>query len=173
MLTSGLTINAGIGGIFIGDMLTQLFFFILLLVLLKIFAWGPLMNVMKQREDHIANEIDTAEKSRQDAERASKEAIEQLKQTRLEAQSIIDEAKKTGQKQEQDIVAFAKREAERIKESAREEIENEKEKAVRALQEQVATLSVQIASKVIEKEIDAQGQEKLISEYLKEVGDKR
>ncbi|QDP42241.1 F0F1 ATP synthase subunit B [Radiobacillus deserti] len=154
-------------------MLAQLFFFIVLLVLLRKFAWGPLMGVMKQREDHIANEIETAEKNRQEAERASREANEQLQKTRQEAQAIIEEAKKAGQKQEQDIIASARKEADRIKEAAQEEINNEKEKAIQALQDQVATLSVQIATKVIEKEINAQDQEKLISEYIKEVGEER
>ncbi|UFT98948.1 F0F1 ATP synthase subunit B [Radiobacillus kanasensis] len=174
-LTGWLTIQAGggIGGLLTGDMLVQLFFFLVLLALLRKFAWGPLMNVMKQREDHIANEIETAEKNRQEAERASREANEQLKQTRQEAQAIIEEAKKAGQKQEQDIIASARKEADRIKEAAQEDINNEKEKAIQALQDQVATLSVQIATKVIEKEISAQDQEKLISEYIKEVGEER
>ncbi|WP_245690129.1 F0F1 ATP synthase subunit B [Sediminibacillus albus] len=154
-------------------MLTQLFFFIVLLILLRKFAWGPLMNVMKQREDHIASEIETAEKNRADAERSSREAAEELKQTRQEAQTIIENAKKAGQKQEQQIIEAAREAAERIKVSAREDIEQEKEKAIKALQDQVATLSVRIASKVIEKEISAQDQEQLINEYIKEAGEER
>ncbi|MDC3416734.1 F0F1 ATP synthase subunit B [Aquibacillus salsiterrae] len=154
-------------------MLTQLFFFVVLLFLLRKYAWGPLMNVMKEREDHIANEIDIAEKNREQAEKASKEAADELKKTRQEAQHLIDEAKKAGQKQEQDIIAAAREASERIKQAAQEEIQQEKEKAIKALQDQVATLSVQIATKVIEKEINAQDQEKLINEYIKEVGEER
>ncbi|SDK15107.1 F-type H+-transporting ATPase subunit b [Sediminibacillus albus] len=171
--TGWLIINAGPGGLYVGDMLTQLFFFIVLLILLRKFAWGPLMNVMKQREDHIASEIETAEKNRADAERSSREAAEELKQTRQEAQTIIENAKKAGQKQEQQIIEAAREAAERIKVSAREDIEQEKEKAIKALQDQVATLSVRIASKVIEKEISAQDQEQLINEYIKEAGEER
>lgn len=143
------------------------------MILVKKFAWGPVMDMMQKREDHIANEIEVAEKSRVEAEKAAKEAAEQLKQTKQEAQKIIDDAKNAGVKQEQDIIESARKEAERIKLAAQEEIQNEKEKAIQALQDQVASLSVLIASKVIEKEISAQDQDKLIADYMKEVGEER
>lgn len=162
-----------LGGFHLLDMAIMLFFFILLIYLVSKFAWGPVMDMMKKREEYVANEIETAEKSRAEAEKASKEAVEQLKQTKQEAQKIIEDARTAGIKQEQDIVASAKQEAERIKISAQEEIQNEKEKALQALQDQVASLSVLIASKVIEKEISAQDQDKLIEEYIKEVGEEQ
>ncbi|QHE54386.1 F0F1 ATP synthase subunit B [Pontibacillus sp. HMF3514] len=154
-------------------MIFSLVMFIILLALLRKFAWGPLMNMMKEREDHIANEIDTAEKNRQDAERMTKEAQEELKNARQDAQTIIEDAKKAGKEQQQEIVEQARAESERIKESARQDIENEKEKAIQALQDKVASLSVQIASKVIEKELSEQDQEKLINEYIQELGEER
>ncbi|MBO8156633.1 MAG: F0F1 ATP synthase subunit B [Bacillaceae bacterium] len=164
-------LGAGAGGFNVGDMLAQLIIFIVLLVLLKKFAWGPIMNMMKERETHIASEIETAEKNRQEAERMAKEAQEELKNTRNEAQQIIENAKQTAKEQEQAILQSARAEAERLKESALQEIQQEKENAVQALQDQVAALSVKIASKVIEKELSEQDQEKLINEYLKEVGE--
>lgn len=169
--TSMMILGAGAGGFNVGDMLAQLIIFIVLLVLLKKFAWGPIMNMMKERETHIASEIETAEKNRQEAERMAKEAQEELKNTRNEAQQIIENAKQTAKEQEQAILQSARAEAERLKESALQEIQQEKENAVQALQDQVAALSVKIASKVIEKELSEQDQEKLINEYLKEVGE--
>ncbi|MEI3607764.1 F0F1 ATP synthase subunit B [Pseudogracilibacillus sp. SE30717A] len=154
-------------------MLVMLLFFILLIYLVSKFAWGPVMDMMQKREEYVANEIEAAEKSRAEAEKASKEAVEQLQQTRQEAQQIIEDARNAGVKQEQDIVASAKKEADRIKEAAQEEIQNEKDKAIQALQDQVASLSVLIASKVIEKEISAQDQDKLIEEYIKQVGEEQ
>jgi F-type H+-transporting ATPase subunit b len=67
----------------------------------------------------------------------------------------------------------ARTEADRIKDAAKREIEQEKEKAVAAIREQVASLSVLIASKVIEKELTAQDQDKLINEYIQEAGEER
>lgn len=166
-------IYASLGGLHVGDMLTQLFFFLVLLFLIKKFAWGPVMDMMKKREEYVANEIESAENSRIEAEKAANEAAEQLKQTKLEAQKIIEDAKNAGVKQEQDIIESARQEAERIKKAAQQDIQNEKEKALQALQDQVASLSVLIASKVIEKELSEQDQEKLINEFLKEVGEER
>lgn len=162
-----------LGGFHLIDMVVMLFFFILLVYLVSKFAWGPVVNMMQKREEYVANEIEMAEKSRAEAEKASTEAVERLKQTRQEAQQIIEDAKNAGVKQEQDIVASAKQEAERIKQAAQEEIQNEKDKAIQALQDQVASLSVLIASKVIEKEISAQDQDKLIEEYIKQVGEEQ
>jgi len=169
--TDLLTLGVSVGGLRIGDMLTQLFFFLILLALLKKFAWGPLMSKMEERENYVANEIEEAEKNRKDAEEASREAQAQLKQMKQEAQKIIEDARQAGVKQEKDIIESARAEADRLKVAAQADIQNEKEKALQALQDKVASLSVMIASKVIEKEISAQDQEKLINEYIKEVGD--
>ncbi|MDY0404566.1 F0F1 ATP synthase subunit B [Virgibacillus sp. 179-BFC.A HS] len=154
-------------------MLVMLLTFIVLMVLVKKFAWGPVVDMMQKREQYVANEIEIAEKSRSEAEQAAKEAAEQLKQTKQDAQQMIEDAKNAGKRQEQDIIDSARQEAERIKKAAQEEIRNEKERALQALQDQVSSLSILIASKVIEKEIDAQDQEKLINEYIKEVGEER
>ncbi|MDX8363698.1 F0F1 ATP synthase subunit B [Cytobacillus sp. IB215665] len=156
-----------------GDILAQLVIFLILLLLLKKFAWGPLMGIMKQREDHIANEITTAEQSSKEAQKLLEEQRQLLKDARKEAQELIEGAKKIGEEQKNDIVNAARIEAERVKESATQAIEQEKEQAIAALREQVASLSVLIASKVIEKELNEQDQEKLINDYIQEVGEGR
>ncbi|MFC4024968.1 F0F1 ATP synthase subunit B [Oceanobacillus longus] len=168
-----MTIGASIGGLRVGDMLVQLFFFLVLLMLLKKFAWGPLMDKMQEREEYVAGEIESAEKSRLEAEKASNEAATQLNQVKQEAQKLIEDAKTAGIKQEQDIVESARKEADRIIQAAQVDIQNEKEQALQALQDKVASLSVLIASKVIEKEISEKDQEQLINDYIKEVGEER
>ncbi|MHC0036517.1 F0F1 ATP synthase subunit B [Pseudoneobacillus sp. C159] len=164
------TVHNGING---GDIVFQLVMFIILLALLKKFAWGPLMGIMKQREDHIAGEINAAEQSRKETSKLLEEQRELLKQARSEAQELIENAKKQGDVQREEIMAAARVEAERVKESAKREIELQKEQAVAAIREQVASLSVLIASKVIEKELTAADQEKLINEYIQGAGEGR
>lgn len=156
-----------------GDILFQLLAMLILLALLKKFALGPLLNIMKQREDHIAGEITSAEERNKQAQQLIEEQRVLLKEAKQESQSLIENAKKLGEKQKEDIIQAARAESERLKEAARTEIVKEKEQAVSALREQVASLSVLIASKVIEKELDEQAQEKLIQDYLKEVGESR
>lgn len=166
-------VYASLGGLHVGDMLVQLFFFIVLLVLIKKFAWGPVINMMEKREKYVADEIDAAEKSRAEAETAAAEANERLTQTKQEAMQIVEDARNAGLKQEQDIIQSAREEAERIKVTALADIQNEKEKALQALQDKVASLSVLVASKVIEKELSEADQKDLINEYIKEVGEER
>ena len=156
-----------------GDILFQLAMFIILLALLKKYAWAPLMGIMKQREEFVAGEIEAAEKGRVEANKILEEQRALLKEARQEAQSLIESAKKQGDVQREEIIIAARTESERIKEAAKLEIEQQKEKAVTAIREQVATLSVLIASKVIEKELTAADQEKLIQDYIHEAGDVR
>ena len=156
-----------------GTIAYTLLVFLILLIMLRKFAWGPLMGIMKEREEHVASEIDAAEKNNVEAKKLVEEQREMLKQSRVEAQELIERAKKQAVDQKDVIVAAAKEEAESIKASAVQEIQREKEQAIAALQEQVASLSVQIASKVIEKELKEEDQVKLIREYIKEVGEAR
>ncbi|AZV49757.1 ATP synthase F0 subunit B [Bacillus halotolerans] len=156
-----------------GDILFQLLAMLILLALLKKYALGPLLNIMKQREDHIAGEITSAEEKNKEAQQLIDEQRAMLKEARQESQTLIENAKKLGENQKEEIIQAARAESERLKEAARTEIVKEKEQAVSALREQVASLSVMIASKVIEKELDEQAQEKLIQDYLKEVGESR
>lgn len=166
-------LGSAAGGVNTGDILYQLLAFLILLVLLRKYAWSPLMSIMKERKDYVTNEIDSAENSRKEAERYLEEQIEELKKTREEAKAIIDNAKKQSEVQGEAIIKASRDEAERVKEAALAEIASEKEKAVATLRQEVAALSVKIASKVIAKELDESSQEKLINEYLQEVGESR
>lgn len=175
MLTSSLVLGAAESAVKIntGDILFQLAMFIILMALLKKFAWGPLMGIMKDREAHVAGEIVAAENSRQEAKKLLEEQRSLLKEARTDAQSLIEAAKKQGELQREEIIALSREEAERMKEAAKVEIEQQKDKAVTAIREQITTLSVLIASKVIEKELTAADQEKLINDYIKEAGEER
>ncbi|KOO37281.1 ATP F0F1 synthase subunit B [Priestia koreensis] len=158
-------------GVAWGNVAYQLVIFLILLLLLRKFAFGPLMGIMKKREEYISNEILSAEKSNAEAKKLAEEQRELLKQSRQEIQVMMDNARKSAEDKKEEIIIAARSEAERLKESAKLEIVQEKEQAMTALRQQVASLSVLIASKVIEKELSEQDQEKLIQDYIKEVGD--
>lgn len=140
-------------------------------MLLKKYAFGPVIAMMQKREEHIANQISSAEKNREQAETYLAEQREEIKRAREEAQNIIANAKKISEQQTQEMIQAAKEESDRMKEIALAEIKREKEQAVSTLREQVASLSVLVATKVIERELDEKSQEKLIADYLKEVGE--
>ncbi|MBP3952788.1 F0F1 ATP synthase subunit B [Bacillus sp. YZJH907-2] len=155
-----------------GSVFYQLAAFIVLLIFLNKFALRPLMGVMEKREQIVNDNLDSAERTRKEAEALIANQSKELEKAKAEAHEIIQQAKKLSEQQGQDILAQARENAERLKDSALAEIQREKEQAVATLREQTATLSVLIASKVIEKELDEKEQSKLVEEYLKEVGEK-
>ena len=156
-----------------GDIISTLVIFIVLMLLLKKFAWGPLMGIMQQREELVASEIEAAEKARKDSHQYLEEQKSLLKEARTEAQSIVEGAKKQGEMQKEEILTAARNEANRLKESALREIESEKEKAIAAVRDEVVSLSVLAASKVLSKEISEADNRALIEETIAKAGEAR
>jgi F-type H+-transporting ATPase subunit b len=150
----------------------QLVSFGLLFWFLQKKAFGPLLGIMEKRRQVIQEQLDSASNNRSDAERLIEEQKQALQQARKEAYDIIEQAKSTGAKQADDIVTAARNESNRLKEEAVRDIETEKNKAVASLKAQVSGLSVLIASKIIEKQVDEQTQHQLVDQYLQEVGKK-
>lgn len=157
--------------IHLGNFLGQILAFAILFWVLKKYAFGPLIGMMEKRQSQIETQINNAETNRQEAEKLVKEQNDALQAARLEAHDIIERAKTSSVKQANDIMESAKNEADRIKTQALQEIKLEKEKAVAEVRDQVASLSVLIASKMIEKELDANAQSKLIDDIMKQVGE--
>lgn len=155
----------------LGNFIGQILAFAVLFIVLKKYAFGPLIGIMEKRQHQIEDQINNAETSRQEAERLLKEQNETLHQARVEAHEIIEKAKVSSERQAKDILETAKVEADRLKNQAVQDIRLEKEKAVAELREQVGALSVLIASKMIEKEIDEKTQSKLIDDIMKQVGE--
>jgi F-type H+-transporting ATPase subunit b len=149
--------------------ITLVAFGILYFMLSKV-AFGPLFGMMEKRRTHIQDQIQSAEQNRKQSEQLLNEQKEAIQTARKEAYDIIEQAKVTSSKQADDIIQQAKSEATRLKDEAIRDIENEKNKAVAALRSQVSEMSILIASKIIEKQIDEKSQEQLVEHYLKEVG---
>jgi len=146
--------------------------FIILYVLLSKYAFKPLFSVMEKRKELVMGQMQDAEENRKQASQLLEDQKSALQAARKDAYDIIEQAKTTGSKQADELIATAKSESSRLKEEALRDIESEKNKAVAALRSQVSGMSVMIASKIIEKQIDEKSQEQLVAEYLKEVGDK-
>ncbi|WP_276353476.1 F0F1 ATP synthase subunit B [Cohnella caldifontis] len=150
----------------------QLVAFLILFLLLQRFAFKPLFGIMEKRRQSVLEQMENAQKNRDEANKFIEEQKQALQQARKEAYDIIEQAKSTGSKQADAIIEAARGEASRLKEEALRDIENEKNKAVAALRAQVSGLSVLIASKIIEKQVDEQTQQQLVEQYLQEVGNK-
>jgi F-type H+-transporting ATPase subunit b len=146
--------------------------FALLYLFLNKKIFKPLFGIIDQRRALVQGQISAAEQSRKLAEQLVEEQKQANLQTKKDAHDILEQTRIASAKQLEDIVGQAKTEATRLKAEAIKDIENEKNNAVAALRSQVSALSVMIASKIIEKQVDEKSQEQLVEHYLKEVGGK-
>jgi F-type H+-transporting ATPase subunit b len=146
--------------------------FLILYLLLSKFAFGPLFGVMEKRAQLVKDQMSSAEESRKQAEQYLVQQKQAIEEARKEAYQIIEQAKTTSSHQAEQILEQARTEAGRLKEEALRDIESEKVKAIAALRSQVSGMSVLIASKVIEKQLDEASQKEIIDTYLKEVGER-
>ena len=155
----------------LGDIIVTVTFFLILMILLKKFAWGPLMGIMDQRAELIATEIEAAEKSRTESKQILEEQRNLLKEARNDAKAIVDNAREQGEAQRADILASARGEVGRMKEEATLEIASAKDKAVSAVREEFVSLSILAASKVLGKELSEDDNRALIEETIAKAGE--
>ena len=143
--------------------------FLLLVYLLKKFAWGPIIASLEKREQQIANDKQTAADARQSAENLKKELDERLAQISTEAAQKMAAAVKAGQAQKEQLLAQAKEQADRLLAQAKEQIEAEKNKALADVRGEIAQLSVLAASRVIEREVKADTAQQIVADVLEEI----
>lgn len=152
-------------------LVAQVISFLLLVYILRRFAWNPLMNMMEERRDFIESNIAQAEKERQQAEQIKREYQEEMRKARHEAQEVIAKATKLSEERSAEIMVEAHNEAEKIRKSALADIERERDLAIIQVKAQVADLSVSVAEKIIRKNLNAKDQEQLIEQFIQEVGE--
>lgn len=143
--------------------------FITLLGLLAKFAYKPIVAMIESRAVSIKEELDASEKTRKDAEDLLAQYQAKLDEGRSEVQRMIEEGRSVGEKLKREIMAKADEESRALVKKAQEEIEREKKKALMTLQEQVAELSVQVATKMISETLAPGDHEKLIEGALAQV----
>ncbi len=141
-------VNPGIGLIF----WMTLAFGIVLWVLAK-FAWKPILKSLKEREDSIDNALHEADRARQEMKELKFSNEQLLADAKDERDDLLKQAREIKEKLIEDAKLKANEEANRVIESARETIENEKMAAMVDLKNQIARLSIEIAEKLLEREL--------------------
>jgi F-type H+-transporting ATPase subunit b len=143
--------------------------FLILLVLLRKFAWKPILNAVKAREESIDEALDAAEKARSEMAQLKSDNEKILKEAREQRDGILKEAREIKDKTIAEAKEKAGEEANRIIADAREQIENQKMAAITELKNQVGAMSISIAEKVLRAELeDKAKQEALVNEQLKD-----
>lgn len=143
--------------------------FLLLVYLLKKFAWGPVIGALEKRENQLAQDKQTAADARKAAEELKKELDERLAQISAEASQKMAQAVKAGEAQKEQLLAQAKEQAQHLLEQAKTQIEAEKNKALADVRGEIADLTVLAASRVIERQVKEDGAEEIVERVLEEV----
>ncbi|HHK7350570.1 TPA: F0F1 ATP synthase subunit B [Streptococcus pneumoniae] len=145
--------------------------FILLLVLIKKFAWSNITGIFEERAEKIASDIDRAEEARQKAEVLAQRREDELAGSRKEAKTIIENAKETAEQSKANILADAKLEAGHLKEKANQEIAQNKVEALQSVKGEVADLTISLAGKIISQNLDSHAHKALIDQYIDQLGE--
>ena len=158
-------------GSLIGDFILVAGSFLLLIILIKKFAWENITSTFEQRAKKISDDIDGAESARQKAEDLAQKRETELAGSRQEATTIIENAKETAEKNKAGILADADDEAGRLKEKANQEIAQTKAEALNSIKGDVADLTVNLASKILGQQLDQEAHKELIDRYIDKLGD--
>jgi F-type H+-transporting ATPase subunit b len=140
--------------------------FLLLLVVLAKFAWGPIVKMLAERERTIREAIEAAKKERAEAERMFAEQKRSLAQAQRDAAELAKRNQQEVEVMRQELTARARKEADELVATARRQIEEEKVKAVAELRSQVADLAIDAASRLVKVSLDEPAQRKLVEEYI-------
>lgn len=153
-----------------GTIFWMLIIFGIVFFILKKFAWKPILNALKEREESIANALSLAEKAHQEVEGLKADNEKIIAEARREKEMILKEAKDLKDKIIAEAREKANLEGQKSIEQARIQIQNEKTAAINEIKTQVAELSVAIAEKVIKKELANKGeQEKMINNLIDDI----
>lgn len=144
-------------------------FLILVGVLVK-FLYKPFLSMLENRQQSIKDAFDNAEAVNRRADEKMANYEKRIANVEKEAREIIKNAKIKADTQAQDIIENAKAEAAEIKQKADKDIEREKERAIADMKEQIAMLAMMAAEKILEKDIEIEGQEFILDDIIEQAG---
>jgi F-type H+-transporting ATPase subunit b len=174
MLTSGIILLAGSllspnPGLIFWTAVT----FVIVLLILKKIAWGPILGALEEREKGIQSSIDRAYQAKEEAEAILRKNRDMLAKADAESDKIIREGKEFADKLRSDIAEKAQLEAQKMISTAKEEIEHEKRRALNELRTEVADLAVKGAEKIIRTTLNADLQKKIVDSMIQDLSSKR
>ena len=152
-------------GLFIWTILT----FLVLVGLLAKFAWRPLLEALERRQATIAKALDDAKLAKQELERLQKESAEMMRQARVEAEAIIARSRTDADALREELKQKSRAEAAAIVKNAEQQITLETARAVQQIRHEAVNLSVEIASKILQRQVSREDNEALIEATLKQV----
>jgi len=154
----------------VGLFFWQLIIFIALIFLLRKFAWGPILTAVNEREESIEEALKSAEEARLKLAELKTDNLALLNEARVERDAMLKEAREIKDGIVADAKGLASKESEKMIAAARESIQHEKMAAISDLKTQVATLSIEIAEKILKDELSSADKQKaLIDNVVKDI----
>ena len=147
-------------------LIAQILTFLFLVFVLAKFAYKPLLNIMEERKNKIAADLEAADAAKAEAEAVKSEYAAKLADARQEAQAIVEAARKSAQAAHDKIMAETKAEQDQVVAAAKEAIELEKQKALADVRAQVISLSMMAASKIVEQKLGSEEDKKMAGEIV-------
>lgn len=143
--------------------------FLLLLFLLRKFAWKPILTALKQRELAIKESLEQAEKAKDEAKKILLQNEANLAKAEEESKKIIEQSRLYAENLKQQILNESKVQAKKLLDDATSEIERKKIAALDDLKMQIAQIAVDAASKIIKENLDSEKNKNLVQDYIKEI----
>ena len=156
----------------LGTILAQMLNFFILVWLLASFAYKPLLAMMTERKERIAKDLEAAEQARAEAEGFKADYAAQISNARVEAQQIVEKAIQEAENTTREQLATAREQIEQEKNRARQDIAIERDRAMNSLRNEVVSLSVAMAGKVVAKDMNSETNTKLIEDAIRQLDSK-
>ena len=153
------------------NMFWQIINFFILIVVFNKYMKNPLKRIIKERQTKIAQDVEEAKKDKEAAKETRQEAGEILKQARAEAHKIVALSEKKADERKEEILKEATVQRDKILKSAEVEVSKMKERAREVIREEMQTLAVQLAEKIITEKLDSKAGNLLIDDFINKVGD--
>ena len=153
----------------VGLIIWTIITFLVVLLVLRKFAWPQLLASLDEREKRISDALTAAEQARQEAEEVLREHRQKIAAAEEEARKIVAEARAAGANVRQTIVSQAREEAERMLDQARTSIESEKRAAIAELRRETANLAIQAAGVLIDANLDDEKNRGLVDDLIAKI----
>jgi F-type H+-transporting ATPase subunit b len=153
-------------GINLPVLIAQIVNFTILLIVLRLLAWGPLMRMLDDRRERIREGLDAAERAKSQVAESERQVQEQVEAARREAQNLVAQSQEIANRIQADARTQAQADADATLARARNEIQLERDTAIAELRKEFADLTIEAAEKVIGRSLDKPAHQRLIEEAL-------
>lgn len=153
----------------LGHFIMTVISFVILLFIVYKFAWDPISEILKEREDLVEKNINEAKEAKKEAEKVNEEARQALVKARSDANKLIQDTKWQISKMQSENIENTKLEIEEMRHQAEESLVRERRQMLESMEDQIGQLSVEIAKQILRREVNSDDHKQLIADFILEM----